>query len=142
MSEPWEVRLEAEPSAELRAQILAPLERHNDATAGPGAWRPFAVTVRDRQGAVVGGLWGRTGYGFLYVELLAVGQAAGQGVGQRVMALAETEARTLGMQGIWLNTWTFQAPDFYRKLGFIECGRIEDFPPGHDRIFYMKRFGP
>ena len=34
----------------------------------------------------------------------------------------------------------FQAPGFYQRLGFTECGRIRDDPPGHDRIFYVKRF--
>lgn len=53
---------------------------------------------------------------------------------------AEAEARRRGLSGIWLDTWTFQAPGFYQRLGFTECGRIRDDPPGHDRIFYVKRF--
>jgi ribosomal protein S18 acetylase RimI-like enzyme len=57
------------------------------------------------------------------------------------MRLAEAEARRRGLLGIWLDTWTFQAPDFYPKLGFVECGRITEYPPGHDRIFFVKRFG-
>jgi GNAT superfamily N-acetyltransferase len=53
---------------------------------------------------------------------------------------AEAEARRRGLIGMWLTTWTFQAPEFYRKLGFEECGRISGFPPGHDHITYVKRF--
>ncbi len=139
----WTIQLEPEPSPEIREQILAPLVRHNDAQAGPGQWRQCVITVRDENDAIVGGLQGRIGYGFMYVELLAMGPAQGNGVGRRVMALAEVEARTAGLDGIWLNTWTFQAPGFYEKLGFVEFGRIEDYPPGHSRIFYVKRFaGP
>jgi ribosomal protein S18 acetylase RimI-like enzyme len=55
------------------------------------------------------------------------------------MHAAEAEARRRGLTGIWLDTWTFQAPGFYRKLGFAEVGRIPNYPPGHDRIFFMKR---
>ena len=98
------------------------------------------MAVRDRNGEVVGGLWGRTGYGFLFVELLAMGPARGIGLGRRVMQLAEAEAKRRSLLGIWLDTWTFQAPNFYPKLGFTECGRITGYPPGHDRIFYVKRF--
>jgi ribosomal protein S18 acetylase RimI-like enzyme len=76
----------------------------------------------------------------LLVELLALGPARGEGLGRRVMALAEEEARRRGLSGIWLDTWTFQAPGFYVRLGFTECGRIPDYPPGHDRVFYVKRF--
>ena len=56
------------------------------------------------------------------------------------MALAEDEARWLGLRGIWLDTFTFQAPGFYTKCGFKQFGRIPDHPPGHDRVFYVKRF--
>ena len=137
---PWTVALEADPDPALRAEILEPLARYNDAAAGPGRWGTLAVTVRGGDGKVVGGLWGRTGYGFLFVELLALGPARGLGLGRKVMALAEAEARRQGLLGIWLDTWTFQAPGFYPKLGFVECGRITEYPPGHDRIFYVKRF--
>ncbi len=136
----WTTTLEADPDASLRAKILEPLAAYNDAAAGPGRWDTLAVTVRGADGEVVGGLWGRTGYGFLFVELLALGPARGVGLGRRVMALAEAEAKRRGLLGIWLDTWTFQAPGFYPKLGFVECGRITEYPPGHDRIFYVKRF--
>ena len=138
---PWTLVLEESPDPSVRALILAPLSLHNEQAAGPGCWETLAVTVRDPSGAVVGGLWGRCGYGFVFVELLALGPARGGGLGREVMALAEAEARRRGLLGMWLDTWTFQAPGFYQKLGFIECGRITGYPPGHDRIFYMKRFG-
>ena len=136
----WTLTLEADPDPSLRAKILEPLAAHNDAAAGPGRWGTLAVTVRGEDGETVGGLWGRTGYGFLFVELLALGPARGLGLGRKVMELAEAEAKRRGLLGIWLDTWTFQAPGFYPKLGFVECGRITEYPPGHDRIFYVKRF--
>ena len=136
----WTITFEAEPDPALRAQILAPLAAFSEAVAGPGDWSTLAVAVRDAAGEVVGGLWGRTGYGFLFVELLALGPARGQGLGREVMAAAEAEARRRGLLGMWLDTWTFQAPGFYEKLGFTECGRIREYPPGHDRLFYVKRF--
>jgi len=135
----WTITLETDPDASLRAKILEPLAAHNEGAAGPGHWGPLVVTVRGHGGEVVGGLWGWTGYGFLFVELLALGPAKGLGLGREVMQLAEAEAKRRGLKGIWLDTWTFQAPGFYPKLGFVECGRITDYPAGHDRIFYMKR---
>ena len=136
----WTVALEADPDVALRAKIEAPLDAHNEAVAGPGDWGLLAVSVRGPDREVVGGLWGRTGYGFLFVELLALGPARGVGLGREVMGLAEAEAKRRGLIGVWLDTWTFQAPDFYPKLGFTECGRVKDHPPGHDHIFYVKHF--
>ena len=64
----WTVTLEADPKPSLRAKILKPLAAHNETAAGPGDWGVLAVAVRDPAGKVVGGLWGRTGYGFLFVD--------------------------------------------------------------------------
>ena len=136
----WTIRLEAEPDAAMRAAILAPLVAYNEAQVPNGDWDLMALTVRDGAGVIVGGLWGRTGYGMLFVELLALGPARGRGLGRRLMRDAEAEARRRDLSGIWLDAWTFQAPGFYARLGFAECGRIRDYPPGHDRIFYVKRF--
>jgi hypothetical protein len=41
--------------------------------------------------------------------------------------------------GIWLDTFDFQAPDFYRGHGFTEFGKLSDYPPGHQRYFFQKR---
>lgn len=137
---PWSVALETNPDPEIRQDILVPLIADNEAAGGPSQSELLAVTVRDPSGAVVGGLWGRTGYGFLFVELLALGPAKGHGLGRAVMELAEAEARRREMTGMWVDTFTFQAPGFYLKLGFWEYGRITGYPPGHDRIFFVKRF--
>ena len=95
--------------------------------------------MRDQQGEILGGLWGRIGYNFFFVEIFALGAARGHGLGRRLMGMAEAEVLKRNLSGLWLDTWSFQAPDFYRKLGFEECGRITDYPPGHDRIFFVKR---
>lgn len=137
---PWSLRLEPAPDASLREKILEPIIQYNEQEGGQSDFALLAITVRDENDEVVGGLWGRMGYGYLFVELLTTGPARRQGLGQRIMAMAEAQARERGLQGIWLDTWTFQAPEFYPKLGFVEFGRIKDYPPGHDRIFFMKRF--
>ena len=139
-SNQWSVALETNPDPAIREDILVPLVADNEAAGGPSHRELLAVTIRDASGVVVGGLWGRTGYGFLFVELLALGPAKGHGLGRAVMELAEVEARRRGMVGMWVDTFTFQAPGFYLKLGFVECGRITGYPPGHDRIFFVKRF--
>jgi hypothetical protein len=53
--------------------------------------------------------------------------------------MAEDLAREKNCVGIWLDTFDFQAPDFYRKHGFSEFGQLQDYPPGHQRLFFHKR---
>lgn len=139
MSERWSLRLEAKPDSAVRERIVTPLVAYNTAAAGPGGWGLLAVTVRGEQDEIVGGLWGRIEYGYLFIEMLAMGPARGEGLGRKAMEMAEAEARERGLLGMWLDTWTFQAPGFYEKLGFSEFGRVTGYPPGHARIFYVKR---
>lgn len=137
------VRIEhtANPTEEEVSAILTPLRAYNVSQAGESGAQKFALLLRDEEGnEVLGGLSGRIFYRWMFIELLAVPeQARGQGLGSRLMAMAEELANENDCVGIWLDTFDFQAPDFYRSLGYSECGRIKDYPPGHQRYFFQKR---
>lgn len=63
----------------------------------------------------------------------------GQGIGKDLMQRLENEASARGLQSIALETYTFQAPEFYTKLGFNEVGRYINHPSsGFDKVFYQK----
>ena len=55
-----------------RKAILDPLLAFNQSKTGVSDFRPLAILVRDASDAVIGGLWGRTAYGWLFTELLFV----------------------------------------------------------------------
>jgi hypothetical protein len=38
-----------------------------------------------------------------------------------------------------LSTHSFQAPDFYARLGFRQVASLDDCPAGHSHILMMKR---
>ncbi|MBV4457809.1 GNAT family N-acetyltransferase [Pseudomonas sp. COR58] len=125
---------------EERLAILAPLHAYNVAQAGIAPSTPLTLLVRDDSGAILGGLYGRFVCEWLFVDLLSVPEAGrGQGIGSRLMGMAEELAREKGCFGIWLDTFDFQAPVFYRKLGYSEFGELADYPPGHKRLFFQKR---
>jgi GNAT superfamily N-acetyltransferase len=122
----------------VRQAIAAPLVRYNEALAGPGVYRPLVLALRDEAGEVMGGLWGSTGYGWLYTQMLLVPESLrGQGVGQQLMQQAEDEARRRGCHHAWLDT-QFGARGFYEKLGYTAFGQLPDYPPGFARSFLSK----
>jgi GNAT superfamily N-acetyltransferase len=127
------------PSREAEAVIEDGLSAYNEAQASYVDARPLAVLVTDAGGAVVGGLVGRTTLGLLFVDLFFLPQAArGHGLGAKVMAMAEDEARRRGCTAATLYTITFQAPEFYARHGYRELGRVECAPPGATRICMAK----
>jgi len=121
-----------------RREIVKGLIAYNRAAAGKFNHRPLTVTIRER-GEIVAGLSGETFWGWMFVSLLWVSDACrGHGYGSALMDTAETEARSRGVRNVYLDTFSFQAPEFYKKLGYREFARLDEFPPGHRRIWLTK----
>ena len=137
------VRIDA-PDESLEDAILAPLIAYNDQAHGPSDYVPLAIVVREPGSqTVLGGLWGGCFFDWCVVRLLVVPeQARGQGLGRRLMAQAESFAIERGCEGIWLDTFSFQARGFYEKLGFSIFGTLDGHPRGGSRIFLQKRLAP
>src|SRR5215475_9475058 len=130
----------AESSHEsVHKAVLDWLIAFNDANAGDSGYRPMAFAIEDERGQIMGGLSGATAYGWLFVELLFVPESLrGQGVGTRLIQLAEAEAVARGCHSVWLDTFEFQARGFYERLGYTCFGELKNYPAG-SRYFMRKR---
>jgi GNAT superfamily N-acetyltransferase len=107
-----------------------------------GAWghEGLAFFLRDDTNSIVGGIYGNTGFGWFYISDLWVAEhLRGRGYGIQLMQRAENEALRRGCKNVYLNTFSFQAPGFYLKLGYEVFAELEDFPAGHSRFFLRKR---
>lgn len=137
---PLEVEFTDAPSDADRTAVLDGLKAFNLAAAGVSS-RPLGLFVRD--GArVVGGLTGRTGADWMFVEFLWLADGfRGRGLGADLIARAEREAAARGCMGAWLDTFSFQARGFYERQGYAVFGVLEDSPEGGARYFMRKRFG-
>jgi N-acetylglutamate synthase-like GNAT family acetyltransferase len=51
-------------------------------------------------------------------------------VGHRLVQLVEQEARNRGCSSMYLETFSFQSPEFYRSLGFESECEFDGFPNG------------
>ena len=114
----------------------------NIARTGVSDWHPVGYFLKNTRGEWLGGLTGHIWGGWLHVNFLWVSETLrGQGHGTRLMEAAETMAVERGAFGSTLETHTSQAPDFYARLGYTVFGRIDDYPPGHGKLFLSKRLG-
>lgn len=71
---------------------------------------------------------------FLFVEE----HCRHRGLGRQLLDHAEALAREKGVKRVLLNTYSFQAPDFYRSLGYQEAARIEPAFDSHSQFFFVK----
>ena len=132
---------EDEPSWEDRDVIDEGLGSHNAPFLENPGYSYFGLFVRDEAGAIRAGLIGHCYAGWLFVNLLWV--EAGlqrRGIGSGLLAAAERHGREFGCHSAWLETFSFQGPDYYPRLGYREFARL-DVPPGHQRIFFRKALG-
>lgn len=98
------------------------------------------LAAHDSDGRLVGGLLGEIRVWWLHVSILAcAADHRRSGLGSALMSEGERIAREHKCEGIWLDTFEFQAPGFYERIGFTRCGTIAKFYNGQDRHIYEKR---
>src|SRR5712692_2990603 len=126
------------------AVITDGLRAYDFSQTGYRDFRRLAVFVRDPQtGEVVGGLYGRSEFGLVYVAWFFLPEDLRRArIGSRVLAMAEEEGRLRGCTRIALTTLSIEAPGFYQKHGYEVAATIDCDPPGLTRYYMMKRLVP
>jgi len=114
------------------------LDAHNSKSIGKKQI-PVRFVLTDSSGVKGGMKASYVGVSFFVSWLWVDEPVRGQGWGKKLMAAAEEEALKLGCTKMFVDTLSFQAPEFYGALGFAECARIPGFYDGHDRIFFQKK---
>ena len=111
----------------------------NFAAAPIGEVVPLTCFARDATGGVIGGVVGRS-WGEC-CELQQIWVAAGHrqhGVGSRLVRLFEDRAKQRGCRTFYLTTFSFQAPSFYKALGYHAAAEIRGFPAGIVNFLMMR----
>lgn len=103
----------------------------------------LTVQTRDEAGELVGGVSGWTwgdaaGMGMVWVHP----HRRGAGLGGRLLAEFESEARSRGCTHVFVTSFTFQAPGFYERHGYREIFRWEGVPsPEQADVHFRKDLG-
>jgi GNAT superfamily N-acetyltransferase len=140
MIDDFEIRITDQQDSEEYNLVLAALRDYN-ASHLKRDIRELTITIFDDSKALAAGLNGATYWGWLFVEHLWVREDCRKsGLGKELITLAETEAKSRGCRHAYLDTFSFQAPEFYKKLGYIEYAKFDDFPGNHSRHFLKKDF--
>lgn len=103
-------------------------------------WTPLDFVIKDDSGVEIAGILSGIGYWKgLEIRIIWVKENYRKaGIGTKLLKYVENLALENGATVSMLDTFDFQAEEFYIKNGYEIVGEIKNFPPGHKRIYLSK----
>ncbi|WP_213518305.1 GNAT family N-acetyltransferase [Paenibacillus montaniterrae] len=97
------------------------------------------LNIKDENNQIIGGVLSVLCWNWLEVDILWIDQTQRhQGHGSKLLMEIERIAREKECTFIKLNTFSFQAPNFYKKHGYQVIAIIDNAPKGHKHYYLMK----
>ena len=135
----YTIHIETKPDNNDVRVLLNGIHDHNTQHSGGGEAQYLSIFLRDENGGVVGGVYGWTAYGWLRIDVLWVQEdLRGQGFGKQLLAEAEAEGIRRGCQFATLDSFSFQAPEMYKKLGYVEFAVLDKIA-GNQTWHFLKK---
>ena len=137
------ISIDTDTADELRHAVNSGLYAYNDQFAGPMGNRALTIGARDVDKKIIGGLLAglQPGWKWMHVDRLWVDESHRRaGIGRLLLEAAEKEAQKLGCLHVGVETFEFQAREFYEKQGYSVYAVQEDYPVGHRKFLLRKTF--
>jgi len=139
MTSKLRISFEPEPTPDENDWIRTQIGLWNIRVTGFEDYAPANFIIRDSEdrisGAILAYVWAR----WLHVDVLWLqNDIRRQGWGTRLLESAHQVGREKGAEAAWLDTFSWQARPFYERFGYEAVFEVQDFPPGHSRIFMRK----
>jgi len=140
MSKEYTINYVENPEASAWGIIGRGLSAYNHQQTKDRKFERICFVLQSPDGEIAGGAIGELYYGWFHLDLLWVkDELRGHGYGHDLLMRIEEESRQRGAKNIYLDTFSFQAPDFYKRYGYEEFAMLSDYPPGHQRYFLKKQ---
>ena len=132
--------IDTDPPPEDVARLSNGLTQHALPYTKTAGFQPLAALARDEAGELLGGATGKINWNWLQVDLLWVAEECrSQGLGSQLLSMLESEAVDRGCTMAHVDTFSFQAQDFYQALGYQVFAVLEDYPTGYQRVSLQKK---
>ena len=139
----YKVIIDHEPSQADNAIVREGIVSFNEKTTGQARDKPFSVFLKDDARKVFGGIEAWFDTESIYIDVLWIDEhLRRQGYGKKLLVAAEQEAVKNGCIFSLLDTWDFQAEEFYKKNGYERIGELKNYWLGHSKIFLRKNLKP
>lgn len=139
MDEEYEITYIEKPEEAAWEIIGKGLQNYNVRHAGDEGFQRICYALRAPNQEIVGGALGEMVWEWFHLDLMWItDELRGHGYGHQLLAAIEEDARKRGAKNVFLDTFSFQAPEFYLRHGYHVFGELADFPPGQRRFFMTK----
>ena len=136
----WDITLSSEKESQFVDDKIVAFNRNHAPFTQDTDFVSLNFHIKNKNDFVIAGInslmycWG-----ILYIDVLFVDEShRGQQLGSLLLSKVEVEAKSAGASLAHLDTFDWQAKDFYIKHGYEIFGVLEDCPPGCKR-YYMKK---
>jgi GNAT superfamily N-acetyltransferase len=137
-----DISLELNPDSADLERLTVGLNEHSVEFTTTAGFEPIAFFAREPSGQLAGGVYGHINWTWLSVSLLWVSSTRrGEGLGSRLLSKIESEALRRGCELSHLDTFSFQAFEFYKAHGYESFAELPNYPDSHRKIFLKKRLG-
>lgn len=134
-----EIRLTEQVTEKDIEDIYKELKDYNLSKREPSEEVPIGVFYEETSGIKKAGLTGVTFGNWLCIKYLWVSEELrGQGIGSKLLVAAENEAIKRGAKYSFVDTFDFQAPEFYKKQGYEEIFKLYEYPYTGSRYYFIK----
>lgn len=120
--------------------VAAQTRRYNSQFMESG-FQLVSCYFHNSEDEIIGGLTAKIFWSWLHIEYLWVSESErGNDLGSKLMKAAEKEAIDKGCVGSQLDTFSFQALGFYKKLGYSVMGSLSGYSNNAERVYLYKKF--
>lgn len=103
-------------------------------------YEPYNVLLRNQNNEIIAGIITRIYLQAMFVEVFWIDeQYRKKGIGTELLNKVESYAKDIGCRFVHLDTFSFQAIDFYKKCSYSVFATLEDYPDNIKR-YYLKKY--
>ncbi len=134
--------IQGEPNPQDKQIMVDGMLAHHARKGHPRKTDTFSILLKDNTGVLKGVVVASVLWNGLHIDTLWIDETVrNQKWGSTLMSLAEKEGCLRGATIAYTDTFTWQAPDFYEKMGYSLYGKIDNFPEGNSLSYYWKKIG-
>ncbi len=103
--------------------------------------KAFSIFLKNDSGKVFGGIQAFLDTESVYIDAMWVEEKLQRkGYGTKLLVAVELEAIKHGCKYLTVDTWDFQAEEFYLKNGYERIGEVKNYWLGHSKLTLRKKF--